>query len=114
MELSTAKISSVNVLKISGSFDIYAAGEIREWIEKSTVEAPAHIVMDMAEVNFIDSTALAILVQGMKRAREINGDIRLSGVQKPVRMVLELTRLDKVFEIYPHQMDAVRAFEQEL
>jgi anti-sigma B factor antagonist len=113
MELITTRHASTNLLKISGSFDIYTAVEVRDWLEKSTSEAPANIVVDLSEVNFIDSTALATLVQGMKRAREKNGDIRLSGLQQPVRMVLELTRLDKVFEIFPQSRDAVLAFEKD-
>jgi anti-sigma B factor antagonist len=113
MELSSIQSSTVNVLKMSGSFDIYTAGEVREWIEKSTEKSPANIVVDMEEVDFIDSTGLATLVQGLKHAREMDGDIRLSGVQQPVRMVFELTRLDKVFEIYAQQTDAVQAFAPE-
>jgi anti-sigma B factor antagonist len=113
MEIKTTHSASVNVLEISGNFDIYTAGEVRDWFEKTTSKSPANIVVDLSDVNFIDSTALATLVQGMKRAREMNGDIRLSGLQPSVRMVLELTRLDKVFEIFPRQTDAVQAFERE-
>jgi len=113
MELETSHFTSVNVLKISGSFDIYTAGEVRDWFGETISNSQANIVVDLSEVTFIDSTALATLVQGMKQAREMNGDIRISGLQEPVRMVLELTRLDSVFEIYPKQTDAVQAYEKE-
>lgn len=111
MELNANQINEIKILEISGSFDIYTAAEVRTWIEQSTSEPPANIIVDLTEVDFIDSTALATLVQGMKWARENNGDIRLSGLQRPVRMVLELTRLDKVFEIFPDKRDAVAAFQ---
>ncbi len=103
--------NNIKVLEITGSFDIYSASPVREWLERTVKEAPANIVVDLSAVHFIDSTALAILVQGMKQAREKSGDIRLCGLQQPVRMVLELTRLDKVFEIFPSKNEALSGFE---
>ena len=112
MELTSSQINEINVLELSGSFDIYTAAPVREWMEQATAAKPANIVVDLSGVKFIDSTALATLVQGIKRARQNQGDIRLSGLNQPVRMVLELTRLDKVFEIYATKDAAVQAFEQ--
>ena len=51
-----------------------------------------------------------MLVQGMKRCRERDGDLRLCALQQPVRMIFELTRLDRAFEIYQSEEDAVQAF----
>jgi anti-sigma B factor antagonist len=111
LELSSHQVKNVNVLKLSGSFDIYAAKVVREWMNTATQLVPSNIVVDLSDVDFIDSTALATLIQGMKRARSNQGDIRLSGLRQPVRMVLELTRLDKMFEIYVGSEEAIRAFQ---
>jgi anti-sigma B factor antagonist len=113
MDLTSNQINDVSILELSGSFDIYTATPVREWMEQATAAAPARIVVDFSGVGFIDSTALATLVQGIKRARLNQGDIRLSGLNQPVRMVFELTRLDKVFEIYVNKEAAVQAFEQD-
>ncbi len=110
MKISANMVNDIKILEISGSFDIYTAEPIRSWLEQTVSGSPANVVVDLTGVNFIDSTALAILVQGIKRARERNGDIRLCGLQQPVRMVLELTRLDKVFEIFSDQEQAVLGF----
>ncbi len=112
MNIKTTTVNNIKVLKISGSFDVYTAAPVREWMELASVDLPANIVVDLSEVHFIDSTALAVLVHGMRNSRERNGDVRLCGLQQPVRMVLELTRLDKVFEIYPTQNDAVTSFAE--
>ncbi len=111
MDIKTNIVNNIKVLQIFGNFDVYTAGPVREWIEAASAELPPNIVIDMGEVHFIDSTALAVLVQGMRRSRERNGDIHLCGLQQPVRMVLELTRLDKVFEIYSNQSEAMTGFE---
>jgi len=110
MKITATIKNDVKVLEISGSFDIYTAEPIRSWLEQTITDPPANVVIDLTGVSFIDSTALAIMVQGIKRAREKKGDIRLCGLQQPVRMVLELTRLDKVFEIFPTQDQAIFGF----
>jgi anti-anti-sigma regulatory factor len=46
----------------------------------------------------------------MKRARAQRGDLRLCGLQQPVRMIFEMTRLDQIFEIFGQAADAVQAF----
>jgi anti-sigma B factor antagonist len=56
---------------------------------------------------------MATLVQGMKRCREKEGDLRLSELQQPVRMIFELTRLDRAFEIFNSERDAILAFDDD-
>ena len=46
----------------------------------------------------------------MKRARQRDGDLRLCCLQRPVRMIFELTRLDKAFEIFAGEDEAIQAF----
>ena len=68
------------------------------------------MIIDLAEVTFIDSSGLVMLVQNMRRCREKGGDLYLCSPQQPVRMVLELTRLDKAIEIFLTQEEACNAF----
>jgi anti-sigma B factor antagonist len=112
MKIATEIINDIKVLEISGSFDIYSATPVRYWLDETLNTAPAQVVIDLSDVGFIDSTALAILMQSIKRARENGGDIFLCGLQQPVRMVLELTRLDNVFEIFPEKEKAILGFNR--
>src|SRR5262245_16368381 len=110
MEINTSQSNAISVLELSGRFDINTAARVRDWLVRATEAIPANIVIDLSLVDFIDSTALATLVQGIKHARANQGNIRLSGLRPSVRMVLELTRLDKVFEIYTNKDEAINAF----
>ncbi|MBD2431332.1 MAG: anti-sigma factor antagonist [Mastigocladus sp. ERB_26_2] len=60
-------------------------------------------VIDLAEVDFMDSSGLVALVNGLKAARQQGCRLMLCNVQAPVRLVLEITKLDLVFEIVDHQ-----------
>jgi anti-sigma B factor antagonist len=110
MELIERSIGSVQVLSLKGSFDTYHAQSVRQWLDQATKSDPARVVVNLQDVSFLDSTGLSTLVQGMKRSRQLNGDIRLCGLRPPIRMVFELTRLDRVFEIFGSEEEAVEAF----
>ncbi len=111
MSMNTVRLNRGYLVEISGGFDIYSSASVGEHLERITARKPANLIIDLAAVHFIESTALAVLVKVMKRAREQHEEIYLSGLQPQVRMVLELTRLDKVFEIYPTKQEALKAFE---
>lgn len=57
-------------------------------------------VLDMSEVDFMDSSGLVPLINALNSAREHNCRLVLCNVQAPVRLILELTQLDSVFEIF--------------
>ncbi len=97
------------VVKLGGRFDAYEAPRVREWVDEQLTRGISKLVVDLEEVTFIDSTALAVLVQGMKRSRQQGGDLFLCGLQQPVRIIFELTRLDKAFHIYATRADALAA-----
>lgn len=116
MKQETRTQKDISILALDGRFDAYQVAGPKSWIEAVTTAvggaAPhsPHLIINLAGVNFIDSTALATLVQGMKRARQQGGDLYLSNLQPPVRMVFELTRLDKAFAIFADEQAALKAF----
>lgn len=101
--------SEYAVVELSGRFDAYEAPAVREWVDAHLTQGIVRLIVDLDAVTFIDSTALAVLVQGMKHSRQQDGDLILCGLQQPVRIIFELTRLDKAFRIYPTQADALAA-----
>jgi anti-sigma B factor antagonist len=101
----------ISVLSLDGRFDAHNAPEVVEWLEKHIDADAAQLVINLTEVKFIDSTALAALVKGIKRCRQYGGDLRLCGLQKPVQIIFELTRLDKAISIFADEKAALGSFE---
>lgn len=110
MEIMDHLEDDVQILQLTGRLDAYSSPDVREWIASRTQGPPAQIVVNLRGVSFVDSTGLATLVQGMKRSREHGGDLLLCHLQQPVRLIFELTRLDRAFEVLPAEEDAVAAF----
>ncbi|MUG95905.1 anti-sigma factor antagonist [Scytonema sp. UIC 10036] len=76
--------------------------------EKMTAVVPKRNqlwVIDLAKVDFMDSSGLVSLVKGLKVARQNGCRLVICNVQPPVRLILELTQLDSVFEIFSSYED---------
>ncbi len=110
MDLKSRSSGSAVILELAGLFDAYVVGPVNEWLEEAAGKPPAHVVVNLTGVKFVDSTALATLVRSMKQCRQQGGDLHLCGLQQPVRFTFELTRLDRAIEIFPDEEQAVRAF----
>ena len=110
MELIERTSGAVRILELTGRFDAYGAPRVMDWLASATEAGHVQIVTNLAGVNFVDSTALATLVRGLKRCRQQNGDLHVCCLQQPVRIIFELTWLDKSFDIFADEAAAVEAF----
>ena len=101
MQIETTHDTASNTtsLTLSGRFDAHETDSFRETFDGLNADGVHNISVGLAEVEFLDSTALAELVRGMKRCRENGGDLVLDSLSDPVRVILELTKLDAAFTI---------------
>jgi anti-sigma B factor antagonist len=74
------------------------------------LEAKAQLVFDLNKVDFMDSTGLGALVSCLRQAHIAEGEIKLCGLNKPVRALLELVRMHRVFEIFNSPDEAVSSY----
>ncbi|GAP64693.1 anti-sigma B factor antagonist [Ardenticatena maritima] len=111
MELKPRYEEGKAMLHLAGRFDAYQAPAVAEWLDDTMKAGTHNIIIDLSGVNFIDSTGLATLVQAMKHARQHGGDLVLCRLQQPVRIIFELTRLDKAFRIFETEEEALAYFQ---
>lgn len=107
MDLSFHSAGDATVLALDGRFDAYSAPQVAEWLDRSTGLETGNVIVDLANVNFIDSTGLATLVKVLKRCRQHDGDLLLCGLRGPVQVIFELTTLDRAFRIFPSESSAL-------
>ena len=110
MEMIKVVNGPISVLQLKGRFDAHEVEPVNAWIQEVIAQDKVKVVVNLAGVNFIDSTALSTLVRGMKKCREKQGDLHLCCLQQPVRVIFELTRLDKAFDIYATEAEASQSF----
>lgn len=101
--------SGVATLTVHGRFDAQLAPQIQQEFDALLTAGARFIILDLTGVNSIDSGGLALLVRGMKRCRERNGELLLCGPGGPVRNIFELTRIDRAFRIFDDPASAQAA-----
>lgn len=104
MALTTAtarREDDVTVVTATGLLNMAAAPDLRQAIHDALEPAPPRIVVDLAAVEFIDSSGLGALIAGLRAARDAGGDLRIAAPGPQVRMVLQLSNLDRVLVSTP-------------
>ena len=96
------------VVALEGEIDLEHAGNVRRTLLE-TLKRGGNVLVDLSKVTYIDSSGIASLVEGLQVARKQKNDLGLVAVSTRVRRVLELARLDKVFQIYVDLATAVAA-----
>lgn len=99
----------VVVLALSGELDIARTPRLRVAINEVLRARPAALVIDLCQVSFADSTALALLLNAQRRATQQGTPLRLACNVATTLELLTLTRLDREFEIHKSRRAAIRA-----
>ena len=88
------------VVRARGRLDMVAAPELRALVADRVAGGSRHVVVDLSETSFLDSSGLGALIAGLKTTRQAGGDLRIAGIGEQVRMVLELTSMHTVLRPY--------------
>jgi anti-sigma B factor antagonist len=110
MKMQVETQNKVIILALEGRFDAHETDKVSKWLNDSLPQNEPRIIVDLTKVEFVDSSALATLVQVMKRSRENKGDVLLCGLNPNVRNIFNLTRLDRAFQIHEDLAAALGAF----
>jgi len=97
------------VLEVAGEIDVDTAPGLQERLDGLVDEGHHHLVVDMEDVDFLDSAALGVLVNGLKQVRAHDGSMSLVIPQEKILKVFRITGLTKVFGIHPSVDDALSA-----
>lgn len=89
------------IIRVGGELDIYTAPRLRSALEDAMLDQQERIVLDLCRVQFIDSTALGVLVYAFERAQAQQCDLRLVLDDPYLLKMFRITGFDNVFAIYP-------------
>ena len=100
LSMSTRIVGDHTVLAVGGEVDVYTAPRLRERLIELVEHGARHVVVDLARVEFLDSTGLGVLVGTLKRLRAINGTLGLVCAHERLLKIFRITALDRVFALY--------------
>jgi anti-sigma B factor antagonist len=99
LKLSVSDESGRVVVVAEGELDLYTSPRLREILTERIDAGTRHLVIDLARVTFVDSTALGVMVSALKRVKAEGGALELRSPTPSARKVLEITGLNRVFTV---------------
>jgi len=96
------------VVKLGGELDLYNAQQVRQALTDACADSPARVVVDLSEVEFIDSTALGVLIESRSRLDNRRAFL-LAAPGLETRRALEISGLDRHFTVHESVSEALLA-----
>jgi len=100
---------NTQALDLEGEVDVYTAPALRQEIMDQVDGGVKHLLVNLSKVEYLDSTGLGILIGGVKRIKEQGGAMRLVGPSPRISRIFEITGLNKIFDVYGTEADALAA-----
>lgn len=95
-------------MDVEGQVTFESTPELREHLLQAAGKAGKAVVVNLQKVRYMDSSGIAVLVEGLKGSQTAGKSFGLFGLNKTTRNVIELVRLDKVFRIFETEEEALR------
>ena len=102
-------IGDCAVLQVIGGVDVYTAPMLREQIRDLAAKGGVHLIADLGQVDFLDSTGMGALIGGLKRLREADGSLALVISTPRILRIVQITGLTKAFTVHHSVADAITA-----
>ena len=110
-KVNTKEYKHVDLVEVSGRIDSSTAPLLEQALKKIMKEGRFHIVVDLAETEFMSSAGLRALIAALKETRRFNrGDLRLANLPPKINKAFELTGFLELFKVYDNTVDAVGGF----
>ena len=100
-----------HVVAVQGEIDLFTAPELKKTLADAIENGATHVVVDLSETSFLDSTALGVLIGAVKRLRSRDGQLVIVNTDQNIAKTFEITGLDQIFTILATRDDAIAALD---
>jgi anti-sigma B factor antagonist len=107
LDVETTSRGNATILTLRGEIDVYTAPRLRQAIVDVVDGGAQHVVLDMEKVEFLDSTGLGVMVEGLKRISGRDGTLSVVATQDKILKIFDITGLNKAFGMYGSVEEAV-------
>jgi anti-sigma B factor antagonist len=111
MKFAIRHVGGITVLDCSGKITLGEGSvTIRDAVRDVLATGATKILLNLGEVNYIDSSGIGELVSALTAVKNAGGELKLLQLTKKVKDLLQITKLYTVFDIYDEEADAVASF----
>ena len=110
-KMTSRQVGDVTVIDAAGRITLgEGASSLRDAIRDLSTKGNKKILLNLSEVNYIDSSGIGEMVSGFTSVTNAGGQLKLLGLSKRVKDLLQITKLYTVFEVFDDEAAAVRSF----
>ena len=111
IKLNTRQVGDVTVLDLAGRITLgEGSSTLRDSLKELVTKGDKKILLNLGDVTYIDSSGIGKLVSGFTTVTNSGGSLKLLGLNKRVKDLLQVTKLYTVFEAFEDEAEAVRSF----
>lgn len=112
MKIEKRKVGNVSILDLKGKI-LFGDGidELRQSINGAIKEGEKHLVLNFAEVPYLDSTGLGEVVRSYTTLKKEGGTVKIANLTNKVKDLMMVTKLITVFETFENENEAVKSFK---
>ena len=110
MEIAEGKAGDICTLSLTGRLDAYSAGELEKKLGSLTEAGNVRLVINMEKLEYISSSGLRVLLATLKKAKSLQGDVKLACLKPFIKEVFDISGFTGLFNISETQEAAVGNF----
>ena len=111
VKLSTRQVGNVTVIDVAGRITLgEGSSALRETLRDLVAKNQTKVLLNLADVTYIDSSGIGELVSGYTTVTNTGGSLKLLNLNKRVKDLLQITKLYTVFEVHEDEAAAIRSF----
>lgn len=110
MHWRESQVGGLALVYLSGEIDLQSSPDLHEMLQVRLEQRLPVLILDFTEVDYMDSSGMATLVDYVKQARAFGGKLAVTGLGETLRALFELTRLDEIMPRFATPEEACAAF----
>jgi anti-sigma B factor antagonist len=114
LQINSQVLNGVPIVSLHGELDSYSAVRLRQTLEILVEADRPMLLIDMVELDYIDSSGLGVLVAALKQISDRAGMLGLIGPNADIVRILRITGLNKLFTVYGNEAEALSGFARAL
>ena len=110
MKIEERKLNDITVLDLDGTFVLGGDADFKKHVENSITGGSRRMLINLAKVNYMDSSGLGELISGYTKMQRVSGKMKLVNLSKRLNQLLVITKLITVFETFDSESEAISSF----
>jgi anti-sigma B factor antagonist len=110
MTIQERKLNDITVLDLDGAFALGGNAAFKHYVEDTISSGSRRLLINLANVSYMDSSGLGELVSGYRQMQEVSGQMKLLNLSSRLNQLLVITKLITVFETFDSESEAISSF----